>query len=69
MKYLIFMTLIILMIGCAGPQKADLLVRYSLQGEIVQVYSAGNIDQDQHFIVDYEDLMKFLNGIEKKKDD
>jgi len=66
MKYFILAILFVVFTGCATvPQKADLLIKVPIEGNIVWMSESGNTTHDPYFIINYEDLMKF---IEKEKE-
>lgn len=69
MKKIIFIIVVVcFFIGCASmPEKTEMLVRYPLKGEIVWSYTAGNTDQDPQFIINHDDLQKFIEWLEKEK--
>lgn len=68
MKHLILMLIVIgLIVGCAALPKSELLVRYPIKGEIVKLYYQNN-KSTQHFIIDYEELINFLNKINQKEE-
>jgi hypothetical protein len=76
MRRLIFVLIACFFMGCAtAPQRADLLVRYPAQGkiigyqvkgEVLWMYTAGDIDQDQHFVMDYDEFEKFVEFLKQQ---
>lgn len=62
MKRLILVVsiLCLLTVGCAKVYKQNLLVRYPIKGEFIDVSHNGN-KSEKYFLIDYEDLKKFLD--------
>ena len=49
------------MVGCASvPSKADLLVRYPVEGKIVWMSEDGSMKRSPYFVIDHEDFLEFL---------
>ena len=61
MKRLFLIGILFAFIGCAvtPTYKYDLLVRYPIKGEFVKAYDKDH-RLDEYFIIDYEDLEKFI---------
>lgn len=58
----IFLIIILaFMVGCATvPHKADLLVRYPVEGEVVWMSDDGSMSRNPYFVINHEDLLEFL---------
>lgn len=70
MKRLI-LVILVFMIGCASvPRKADVLVRYPMEGKIVWMSDDGSVSRSPYFVIDYADFLEFLKlerEIERKR--
>ena len=65
MKYLIvFILVVFFTIGCATVPKGDLLVRFPLKGEMVNLYKDG-IGPEKGFVIDYDKLEDFIKWYEE----
>ena len=53
--------ILVFLIGCSSaPHKADLLVRYPMEGKIVWMSEDGSLKQNPYFIISHEDFLQFL---------
>lgn len=62
-KWFIFVLLVFLVVGCA-PHRVPLLVKYPIEGKIVDVCDPPD-GCHEHFVIDYDDLKKFMEENEK----
>ena len=66
----LLLIVLLLFVGCSTvPQTADLLVRYPVKGEIVWMNQSGKIVREPYFIIEHEDLVKFLNDALSEKNE
>ena len=64
-KWIIGVVVVLFLIGCTTvPHKADLLVRYPVEGEVVWMSPDGSFKRAPYFIIDEEKLKKYFD--EKK---
>ena len=59
MRYILLVILSIFFIGCASTHTTNLLVKYPIKGEIVEV-KGKDTKSDKYFMINYEDLERFI---------
>ena len=53
--------LLYLMVGCSTvPRKADVLVRYPMEGKIVWMSEDGSMKRSPYLVIDHEDFLEFI---------